>query len=81
MGTVMGAWDGRRAWICHLAVRPAGQGRGTARLLMDAVERRLRAAGATQVNVLVERSNIDVAEFHRKLGYAPDDLLFTTRRA
>jgi ribosomal protein S18 acetylase RimI-like enzyme len=79
-GTVMGAWDGRRGWVYHLAVLPSARRRGTARLLMDEVERRLRAAGATKVNLLVESSNAAVADFYRKLGYAPDDLLFMTKR-
>jgi ribosomal protein S18 acetylase RimI-like enzyme len=79
-GTVMGAWDGRRGWVYHLAVRPASQGRGTARLLMDEVERRMRSAGAPKLNLLVESSNAGVSEFYRKLGYAPDDLLFMTKR-
>lgn len=79
-GTVMGAWDGRRSWVYHLAVRPASQRRGTARLLMDEVERRLRAVGATKLNLLVERGNESVSDFYGKLGYAPDDLLFMTKR-
>jgi ribosomal protein S18 acetylase RimI-like enzyme len=79
-GTVMGAWDGRRAWVYHLAVRPAVQRRGTARLLMDEVERRLRAMGATKLNLMLESSNAGVADFYRKLGYAPYDLLFMTKR-
>ncbi len=78
-GTAIGAWDGRRAWVYHLAVRPDAQRRGTARLLMDEVERRLRAIGATKLNLLVESANADVAAFYRKLGYAPDDLLFMTK--
>ncbi|HEX6368831.1 MAG TPA: GNAT family acetyltransferase [Longimicrobium sp.] len=79
-GTVIGAWDGRRAWVYHLAVLPARQGRGTGRMLMDELERRLLAVGATKLNLLVERGNAGVADFYRKLGYAPDDLLFMTRR-
>lgn len=78
-GTVIGAWDGRRAWAYHLAVRPDAQRRGTARLLMDEVERRLRATGATKLNLLVERANAGVADFYHKLGFAPDDLLFMTK--
>jgi ribosomal protein S18 acetylase RimI-like enzyme len=79
-GTVMGAWDGRRAWVYHLAVRPAVQRRGTARLLMDEVERRLRAVGATKLNLMLESANAGVSAFYGKLGYAPDDLLFMTKR-
>ena len=79
-GAVMGAWDGRRAWVYHLAVLPALQGRGTGRLLMDELERRLAAVGATKLNLLVEQGNAQVAGFYRTLGYAPDDLLFMTKR-
>jgi ribosomal protein S18 acetylase RimI-like enzyme len=78
-GTVIGAWDGRRAWIYHLAVLPDRQGGGIGRMLMDELERRLRAVGATKLNLLVERGNAGVADFYRKLGYAPDELLFMTK--
>lgn len=79
-GTVIGAWDGRRAWIYHLAVLPALQGRGIGRMLMDELQRRLHAVGATKLNLLVEQGNAGVADFYRKLGYAPDELLFMTKR-
>ena len=78
-GTVIGAWDGRRAWIYHLAVLPDRQGGGIGRMLMAELERRLRAVGATRLNLLVEPGNAGVTDFYRKLGYAPDDLLFMTR--
>ena len=79
-GTVIGAWDGRRAWIYHLAVRPAAQRRGTARMLMQEVERRLRAVGATKLNLMIEPGNANVADFYDKLGYAPADLMFMTKQ-
>jgi ribosomal protein S18 acetylase RimI-like enzyme len=79
VGAVIGAWDGRRAWVYHLAVLPAAQGRGTGRMLMDELERRFRTLGATKLNLLVERGNAAVADFYRRLGYAPDDLLFMTK--
>lgn len=79
VGTVIGAWDGRRAWVYHLAVLPAARGRGTGRMLMDELEQRMRALGATKLNLLIEAGNAGVADFYRKLGYAPDDLLFMTK--
>lgn len=78
-GTVIGAWDGRRAWVYHLAVLPAARGRGIGRMLMEELERRLRGIGATKLNLLIEPGNAGVAAFYRKLGYAPDDLLFMTK--
>lgn len=79
-GAVIGAWDGRRAWIYHLAVLPERQGQGLGRMLMDELERRLDAVGATKLNLLVEQGNPRVAEFYRKLGYAPEHLLFMSKR-
>jgi ribosomal protein S18 acetylase RimI-like enzyme len=49
-------------------------------MLMGELERRLRAVGATKLNLLVERGNAGVASFYRKLGYASDELLFMTER-
>lgn len=46
---------------------------------MDELERRLRALGATKLNLLVEQGNAGVADFYRRLGYAPDDLLFMAK--
>jgi ribosomal protein S18 acetylase RimI-like enzyme len=79
-GAGIGAWDGRRGWIYHLAVHPDRQGRGIGRMLMDELERRLLATGATKLNLLVEQGNAAVADFYRKLGYATDELLFMTKR-
>jgi ribosomal protein S18 acetylase RimI-like enzyme len=79
-GAAIGAWDGRRAWVYHLAVLPALQGRGLGRMLMDELERRLVAVGATKANLLVERGNAGAADFYRKAGYAPDELLFMAKR-
>lgn len=78
-GAVIGAWDGRRAWVYHLAVDPALQRGGIGRMLVDELERRLRAAGAAKLNLLVEPHNAIAADFYRRLGYAPDDLLFMTK--
>lgn len=76
VGAVIGAWDGRRGWIYHLAVLPAYQGQGIGRRLMGEVEQRLKQKGCLKVNLHVERRNAAVAEFYRELGYAADDLIF-----
>ena len=64
-GAVIGAWDGRRASVHQRAVRPDAQRRGTARLLMDEVERWLRVTGATRRRLLVESATAGVAGFYR----------------
>jgi ribosomal protein S18 acetylase RimI-like enzyme len=45
IGTVIGGYDGRRGLIYHLAVARAYRERGIGTLLMNEVERRLRAKG------------------------------------
>ncbi len=53
VGTVMGSYDGRRGWMGRLAVAPSQRGLGLARLLVDELERRLRAIGSDKVNLLM----------------------------
>lgn len=40
VGTVMGGWDGRRAYVYHLAVAPERRRRGVGGALMDELEAR-----------------------------------------
>lgn len=56
-GVVMGAWDGRRGWIHHLAVAADHRRKGVATRLVGEVEERLRAKGCLKVNLLVFRGN------------------------
>jgi ribosomal protein S18 acetylase RimI-like enzyme len=79
VGAVIGAFDGRRAWIYHLAVLPGARNRGVGTLLMREVENRLRADGAIKVNLLVEPGNVNAAQFYEALGYSEVPLLFFTR--
>jgi len=63
IGAVLGAYDGRRAWINHLAIAPGAQGCGLGRLLMDELEQRLRAKGCVKVNLLIKPTNAQVQGF------------------
>jgi ribosomal protein S18 acetylase RimI-like enzyme len=76
VGAVLGAFDGRRGWIYHLAVRTDHERHGIGRALLDAVETRLRALGCLKVNLLVEPDNAAVVPFYERLGYGRDDLIF-----
>jgi ribosomal protein S18 acetylase RimI-like enzyme len=69
VGVVMGAWDGRRGWINHLAVRHNYQKRGIGRILISELERRLSLIGATKVNAQVYKWNKRSLEFFCALGY------------
>jgi len=79
IGTVIGAWDGRRAWIYHLAVKPLARRGRIGSGLMSTVEQRLRDRGATKINVLVEPGNWQAAAFYRALGYCDQSLQFFSK--
>ena len=46
IGAILGGYDGRRGLIHHLAVHPDHQGQGLGKGLVEALEKRFRAAGA-----------------------------------
>jgi ribosomal protein S18 acetylase RimI-like enzyme len=69
VGVVMGAWDGRRGWINHFAVKPAHQRKRIASDLMHELERRLTDKGAKKVNAQIYRWNTSSLEFFKAVGY------------
>lgn len=69
VGVVMGAWDGRRGWINHLAVRPDRQRKGIGTALIRKLERRLTGKGAKKVNAQIYQWNEKSIEFFKALGY------------
>ena len=73
IATVLGGYDGFRGWIYHLAVNPAWQHRGFARMMMMAIEGRLLDIGCIKINLQVRSSNVQVIEFYRSIGYAVED--------
>jgi len=74
VGTVIGAWDGRRAWIYHLAVKPLARRSRIGSELMRTVEQALRNQGATKINLLVEPGNQEASAFYQALGYSEQPL-------
>ncbi len=76
VGAVMGAYDGRRAWVYHLATHPSHQGYGFGAAMIAQLEERLRSKGCQKVNLLIEPDNAQVQHFYEKLNYQRDDLIF-----
>lgn len=74
IGTVIGGYDGRRGLIYHLAVARAYRERGIGTLLMDEVERRLRAKGCLRAYLLIKRGNEEVVEFYHHRGWETMDI-------
>jgi ribosomal protein S18 acetylase RimI-like enzyme len=69
VGVVMGAWDGRRGWINHLAVKPNHQRKGIGHALIGELEKRLFRKGAKKVNAQIYRSNTNSFNFFKSCGY------------
>lgn len=79
VGSVIGAFDGRRAWIYHLAVVADARRHSMGTRLLREVETRLRAAGATKINLLVEAENTVASCFYQSLGYTEVRFIFFTK--
>jgi ribosomal protein S18 acetylase RimI-like enzyme len=69
VGVVMGAWDGRRGWINHLAVIPNRQRQGIGHALIGELEKRLFEKGAKKVNAQIYRWNTKSFDFFKSVGY------------
>ncbi|MDE3089235.1 MAG: GNAT family N-acetyltransferase [Chloroflexota bacterium] len=74
IGTVIGGYDGRRGLIYHLAVEETYRQRGIGKMLMDEVERRLKAKGCLRCYLLVKDDARDVIEFYRAIGWEVMDV-------
>lgn len=80
VGVVLGAWDGRRAWIYHLAVSDERRNESIGTALLKELELRFKNKGALKVNLLVDRHNQGVQLFYEKQGYTNDDVIYITKR-
>ncbi len=69
VGSALGAWDGRRGWIYHVATAESHRRQGIATRLVDQVEAGLRDLGCPKVSVLVRDENDDGREFWQERGY------------
>ncbi|MGD0477987.1 MAG: GNAT family N-acetyltransferase [Nitrososphaerales archaeon] len=69
VGAVIGAWDGRRGWIYHLAVDPGFRRKRIARKMLLEVERRMRKKGVPKVNAQVFLWNAPSLNLFESLGY------------
>ena len=76
LAAIMAGFDGRRCWVYHMAVHPYGQGRGWGALLLEELEKRVKAKGCEKVNLLLEPSYTEVITFFERLEYRHNDLIF-----
>lgn len=69
VGTIWGAWNGRRAVVSGLAVHPSYQGHGIARRLITTVEERFRAKGVTRLSLEITADNHRVIPLYENLSF------------
>ncbi len=69
VGSALGAWDGRRGWIYHVATAENHRRRGIATRLVDQVETGLRDLGCPEVRVNVGEDNVGARGFWQSRGY------------
>lgn len=70
VGTVLGGFDGRRGLVYHLAVTEHYRNKGIGEMLMDELERRLKAKGCIRCYLLVTVDNESAMCFYEKRGWA-----------
>lgn len=80
IATVMAGYEGHRGWINYLAVQPDFRRQGIGRLMVGAAEDKLRRLGCPKINLQVRRTNTDVIEFYRRLGFSVDAVVSLGKR-
>lgn len=69
IGSSLGLYNGRRAFITHLAVSPKWQHQGIGSMLLKTTEHALKAVGAHAIRLYVSYDNIKVIPFYHISGY------------
>ena len=76
VAVVIGAFDGRRGYVHHLAVDPDYQNKKYGHMMMDELIERFREKKVHKVHLFIEKHNIVVVDFYKKLGWdVRDDLI------
>ncbi len=69
VGTVLGAFDGRRGYINHLAVHPHYRKHGYGQALLDHAVQALRGEGVHKVFLFVFEDNQEAITFYQHRGW------------
>ena len=77
IGTIIGGYDGRRGLIYHLAVEATYRQQGIGSLLMNEVERRLKAKGCIKCYLMVADDNEDAMRYYEKRHWERMDTIYT----
>jgi ribosomal protein S18 acetylase RimI-like enzyme len=71
VGSTLGAWDGRRGWLYHVATAPSHRRQGMATQLVRRAEAALKDLGCPKANVIVRDGQRGADAFWSALGYDP----------
>ena len=77
IGTIIGGFDGRRGLIYHLAVEAAFRQQGVGGLLMEEVERRMKAKGCLKCYLMVAGDNDNAMRFYETHHWERMDTIYT----
>ena len=69
IAVVMGAFDGRRGYVHHLAVDPNYQKMGFGKTIIEALIEQFRIMDIHKVHLFIEKSNKRVVKFYSNLGW------------
>lgn len=75
IGSIMVGYEGHRGWINYLAVIPKHQRHGYGRKLVQEAIEELKKIGCPKINLQVRRSNTEVIDFYKHLGFKEDDVI------
>ena len=69
IAVVMGAFDGRRGYVHHLAIDPAYQKKKYGKMMMDELIEKFHIKKVHKVHLFIEKHNKEVIDFYKKLGW------------
>lgn len=70
VGTVIGGWDGWRAWIYRIAVSPEFQRKGVASKLLAEITKRLSEKGGRKLRALIVSNNDKSKALFKNMGFS-----------
>ena len=73
IGSVMVGYEGHRGWLNYLAVLPSFQKKGYGKKLVNKAIEELRNMGCLKLNLQVRKSNTEVIQFYKHLGFEEEE--------
>ena len=76
IAVVIGAFDGRRGYVHHLAVDPDYQRKGYGKAIMNELIERFKQKRIQKIHLFIQKENKEVLDFYNKQGWEiRDDII------